>query len=114
MTDAFDRPAARRRPRAAADETSDPMDTAAALPAATPAVIAKQAPASPTEPRATATTRPLQQPTVSAAPRPRIGAYVTLNVRVAPDIDELINRAMAEHGMTKRAAVEHALRHTYG
>jgi hypothetical protein len=48
------------------------------------------------------------------APRPTSGAYVTLNVRVSIEIDQLISRAMAETGMTKRAAVENALLRTYG
>lgn len=124
MADSFERPAARRRPRAAADETSDPMDSTGgpmatrgearsepAVPdlAPTPQYLAASSP----PPAAQPGEQP-RPPHVPVAPRPSSGAYVTLNVRVSPEIDQLIIRAMAEHGMTKRAAVEHALLRTFG
>ena len=129
MADTSERPAARRRPRAAADETSDPMDTAASL--APPPAPPPTAPSSePTAPSATISApssvapspspspppigeRSTQPPT-PALPHPPSGAYVTLNVRVSIEIDQLLGRAMAENSMTKRAAVENALRRTYG
>lgn len=128
MADTSERPAARRRPRAAADETSDPMDTAASL--APPPAPPPAAPSSePTAPSATISApspspspspspppigeRSTQPPT-PALPRPPSGAYVTLNVRVSIEIDQLLGRAMAENSMTKRAAVENALLRTYG
>jgi hypothetical protein len=125
MAETFERPAARRRPRAAADETSDPMDTNTAPPASppvpTPGPSAPEPAAMPEPPPTVSSTatpaRIAEQPTpppTPVAPRPTSGAYVTLNVRVSIEIDQLISRAMAKTGMTKRAAVEQALLRTYG
>ncbi|MEO7285883.1 MAG: hypothetical protein ABI140_03085 [Jatrophihabitantaceae bacterium] len=38
---------------------------------------------------------------------------VTLNVRVSPEVDALVQRAMANTGDSKRAVVEKALRQAY-
>lgn len=125
MAETFERPAARRRPRAAADETDDPMDPAAPSrvtppapptgPAAAPEPIA--VPEQHAAPLAAPPTPQVEQPAPPPTPvatRPTSGAYVTLNVRVSIEIDQMLGRAMSETGMTKRAAVENALLRTYG
>jgi hypothetical protein len=123
MTEGFERPAPRRRARPAADDAIDPMDTGT-VPPRPPDTAALLAPASTAPRQAVAPPHPrwpVPEPQRSPAPvdralvpRAASGAYVTLNVRVAPEVDQLINRVMAETGMTKRAAVEQALRQTYG
>lgn len=100
------RPVARRRPQPAADENVDPIDV---LPPAAP-VVDSSSPARGAEER----TAPAAAPII---PAPALASssqlYVTLNVRVAPEVNDLVLNAMAS-GMSKRAAVEHAIRSTYG
>ena len=99
-----DRPEARRRPRPAVDEDVDPIDV-------TPRPLL-----------GTAVVRAPMESERQQAGRPSIAAvpptsasqmFVTLNVRVEPEVNDLLTKAMAT-GMSKRAAVERAIRSTYG
>jgi len=83
-----DRPTPRSRPRPAADETVDPVvsQPQRAMPSAVGV-----------------------PPAVRRGPEPT----VQLNVRVAADISDLIDRATQSTGHTKRQLIEHAIRTTY-
>ena len=83
-----DRPTPRSRPRPAADETVDP-------------VVSQPQRVMPSAVRAPLAVRRGPEPTVQ------------LNVRVAADISDLIDRATQTTGHTKRQLIEHAIRTTY-
>ena len=96
MTEKQDRPATlarRREPQPAPDETVDPVDTAPA------AKAPRKAPARKTV---------LEPP----APKGREVVY-PLSTRVAGDVLEMLDR-VTKTGVSQRAAVEHAIRNTYG
>lgn len=120
MTEVAERPVPRRRARPAADEHEDPMDVGAARPLSptvddtTQEVPPVQAPPRPSETRPGSYEAPAS-PTYPPSPlRHSSQATVTLNVRVSPDIADLVERVTTETGLSKRAAVERALINTYG
>jgi len=83
-----DRPTPRSRPRPATDEALDPVvnQPQRAMPSATGDPLA-----------------------VRRGPEPT----VQLNVRVAADVSDRIDRATQSTGHTKRQLIEHAIRTTY-
>jgi len=83
-----DRPTPRNRPRPAADETLDPVVS---------------------QPQRGMPSVGGHLPTVRRGPEPT----VQLNVRVAADISDLIDRATRSTGHTKRQLIEHAIRLAY-
>ncbi len=83
-----DRPTPRSRPRPAADETLDPVVS---------------------RPQRGMPSAGGEPPAVRRGPEPT----VQLNVRVAADVSDLIDRATQSTGRTKRQLIEHAVRATY-
>jgi hypothetical protein len=114
------RPVARRRARAAADENQDPMDVGPARssgtsPAGVDLSATPTAPEPPTETSgASAGSNAPQTQLPALQPRQNSQLTVTLNVRVSPSIGDLVARVIADTGLSKRAIVEHALLTTYG
>lgn len=112
----MERPASlKRMPKPAPDNNVDPIDT-------TP----DSAPEPPAPVRPTETKLPSSQEDASigrivshapAAPARRGGGRevtVPISTRVAPDVVELLDAAVAREGITFRAAVEMAVRGTWG
>ncbi|MFJ2535826.1 hypothetical protein [Microbacterium maritypicum] len=102
-TEKSDRPAALKRvPRPAADNGVDPVDVVPAVkPASTPAPAA--APAAPTASTTPAPTKARREPTIP------------LSTRVALDVTEILDAAVAEgRAPSQRAAIEMAIRQTWG
>lgn len=100
-TEKSDRPAAlKRAPRPAADNGVDPVDvTPAAKPDVTPA-------APPVEPAASTSPAPAKS---------RREPTIPLSTRVALDVTEILDAAVAEgRAPSQRAAIEIAIRQTWG
>jgi hypothetical protein len=95
VTEKQERPAtlARRQPQPAPDETVDPVDTPTKKEARRAPARKKAAPQLP-------------------APKGREVVF-PLSTRVAGDVLEMLDR-VTKTGVSQRAAVEHAIRHTYG
>ena len=108
------RPVPRRQARPAADESVDPIDVmpTAAVPSTDFRVGAALAPEPQLAPRPgpADTSEAISSSISLEAAR----ATVTLNVRVSPEVDALVRRAMRTRGESKRAIVERALRQVYG
>ncbi len=112
-----ERPASlRRRPRPAADERVDPIDPRPTVTEPTPqtsAVPDQKAPASVYAPA------PDVPPARALAATPSVrAATVQLSVRVAPDVVQLLDGAVAAarargERLTQRAAIEQAIRQTW-
>lgn len=102
-TEKSDRPAAlKRTPRPAADNGVDPVDV---IPAAKPEVTAAPtaAPAAPTGSTSQAPAKSRREPTIP------------LSTRVALDVTEILDAAVAEgRAPSQRAAIEMAIRQTWG
>lgn len=106
----------RRRPRPAADENVDPID-----PRPSPAE-GPQGAASADQSRISSTTAPAvpaDPPSPSPAPPAVREVTVQLSVKVAPDVVQLIDGAIAAarargERLTQRAAIEQAIRNLWG
>lgn len=99
-TEKSDRPASlKRTPRPAADNGIDPVDV---VPASTPTVA----------------TPPAAVPVASTPPAPaksRREPTIPLSTRVAVDVTEILDAAVAEgRAPSQRAAIEMAIRQTWG
>ncbi|MGO1630258.1 MAG: hypothetical protein ACTHX2_15710 [Microbacterium sp.] len=95
MNTPADRPASlKRAPRAAKDESIDPVDPA---PKPSTAEAAQVGPASPSAPVVR-----------------RKESKVSLSTLVAMDVDQLIAKVVAETGLSKRAVIEQAIRDRWG
>lgn len=99
-TEKSDRPASlKRTPRPAADNGIDPVDV---VPAAKPTVA----------------TAPAAAPVTSTPPAPtksRREPTIPLSTRVAVDVTEILDAAVAEgRAPSQRAAIEMAIRQTWG
>lgn len=111
MSNQQDRPdlnARRRKPQPAADERVDPVNYRQTEPLPTAATVAPQV------------APQMQVPAVTAAPvvrrgRPRREATVPFSTRLAPDVLELIDAAVAADAAegTIRSVVEDAIRSRY-
>ena len=112
-----DRPAdlrGRRRPQPAPDERVDPVDYRQAAPASPAGAVSAPAPASP----AGAVSAPAPAAAPATAPRrgrPRREATIPFSTRLAPDVVELIDNAVAsgEGEGTIRGVIEEAVRARY-
>lgn len=83
LSDGRPQPRTRTQPRPAADESHDPIDQRPAIP------------------QQTSPSRQGPQPTVQ------------LNVRISPDVADLISRMYQATNQSKRELIEHAIRSTY-
>ncbi len=88
-----ERPTARNRPRPAHDEGIDPI-----VP-----------PPTPDHPVTAGVGRRVEEPQARRGPEPT----VQLNVRVASDVNALIDHQVSITGRTKRQLIEQAIRQTY-
>jgi len=108
MSDKQERPDLnrRRKPQPAADERVDPIDYRQPPVAAVQPQATEPAPAAPSA----TTTAPVAQ-----RGRPRREVTVPFSTRLAPDVLELIDGAVAagDHGATIRGVVEAAIREKY-
>lgn len=90
------RPVPRIRPVSAPDEHRDPIDAPPAHDFTKPTTLGLSPPGTPSQRRSRS------EPTVQ------------LNVRVAEDIEQLLDHAGGQLGWTKRQLVEQAIRAAYG
>lgn len=111
----LERPASLKRPpKPAADDKVDPIDTTPEAPqlrespSSAPAGPAPQSNSKKAEAEATTASAPR---TVGAGRRE---VTVPISTRVAPDVVTLLDEAVAREGITFRAAVEAAVRRTWG
>lgn len=112
-----DRPArhARTKPRPAPDAGVDPIDPRPAEAPSAPErpLIAGKEDKAPTAAPTGGTPREPDNLAGSLIPTPAPQATVQLNVRISPDVAELVDKA-AKQGYSKRAIVEDALRRVWG